>query len=378
MFIRSARPFLLHKAVDEVIFIVPEANAEDALAHLAAAFHSEPEVSAGNRLFSIEGNTTPKVLCVTGGGSRQASVKNGLDAVSFEEGLVLVHDAARPFVTTAVIDAVLEAAAESGAAVPGIPVTDTLYRTDEGITGTGPMSVLEIPDRRRFSAAQTPQGFDLRLISDAHRKAAADGFEATDDAAVALRYGGAKIALVSGDPANRKITYAADLDAAETGGATERRVGMGFDVHAFAEGRKLVLGGVEIPFERGLLGHSDADVLTHALMDALLGALALGDIGMHFPDTDEKYRGIASRELLAEVMRLITERGFAVVNADLTVVAERPKLGPYREKIIGSLAAALGLAENRVSVKATTTEGLGFCGREEGIGAQAVVLVEKV
>ncbi|MDR1067820.1 MAG: 2-C-methyl-D-erythritol 2,4-cyclodiphosphate synthase [Clostridiales Family XIII bacterium] len=382
MLVRAARPFLLHEAVDEIIFIVPEGNAEDALAHLAAAFQAGPEACAdkpGYRVFSVEENTKPKgLVCVTGGDSRQASVKNGLEAVSFEDGLVLIHDAARPFVTRAVIDAVLEAAAESGAAAPGIPVTDTLYKADEGITETGSMAVLEIPDRRQFFAAQTPQGFDLRLIAGAHRKAAAEGYEATDDAAVAMRCGAAKITIVAGDPANRKITYAADLDTAEAGGAHERRVGTGFDVHAFADGRKLILGGVEIPFERGLLGHSDADVLTHALMDALLGALALGDIGAHFPDTDEKYRGISSMELLAEVMGLVTGRGFRPVNADLTVIAERPKISSYREKIAASLAAALGLERDCVSVKATTTEGLGFCGREEGIGAMAVALVERV
>ncbi|MDR2610947.1 MAG: 2-C-methyl-D-erythritol 2,4-cyclodiphosphate synthase [Clostridiales Family XIII bacterium] len=334
---------------------------------------------------------------VSGGATRPQSVRNGLEALTkktkkgtvhfWSADIVLIHDAARPFVSDSIIEDVLRGAEATGAAVPCVPVTDTLYKVDErtggsaGTAGEFP-EVYRIPERKWFYAAQTPQGFDFDMILAAHRKAAADGYEATDDGSVALRYGAARVVITQGDPANRKITFAADLENAERGDDTKKNVpfvsGTGFDVHALAEGRELILGGVPIPFEKGLLGHSDADVLTHALMDALLGALALGDIGTVFPDTDERYRGISSMTLLAEVMRLVRERGYAVANADMTIIAERPKMGPYRDEIIASLAAALGVDAARVSVKATTTEGLGFAGREEGIGAQAVALLKLV
>jgi 2-C-methyl-D-erythritol 2,4-cyclodiphosphate synthase/2-C-methyl-D-erythritol 4-phosphate cytidylyltransferase len=354
MYLCAARPFARHKAVDEIIFIFPEG-------------YSVPEDIDIEKPFA----------CVIGGDTRQASVRNGIAAVSFAGGLALIHDAARPFVTGSVIDGVLAAAERSGAAVPCVPVTDTLYEVDAQ-NGAGDLpTICRIPNRERFVAAQTPQGFDLAMIREAHKKAALDSnnnFGATDDASIAMRYEDIRVEVVPGDPINKKITYFADMPEASAL-PDAYRVGTGFDAHELAPGRKLIIGGVELPFEKGLLGHSDADVLTHALMDALLGAIALGDIGKLFPDTDERYRGISSLELLAQVVEIIRERGWRVENADLTVVAERPKITPYRERITASLAEILGVESSRVSVKATTTEGLGFTGREEGIVAQAVVLL---
>jgi 2-C-methyl-D-erythritol 2,4-cyclodiphosphate synthase/2-C-methyl-D-erythritol 4-phosphate cytidylyltransferase len=349
MYLSAARPFIEHEAVDELVFIFPD------------GYNLPEEIEISKPHTSVRG-----------GASRRESVNNGLAAVSFESGIVLIHDAARPFVTNRIIDRVLDAAAQSGAAVPCVTVTDTIYRTDElWTTASGELpKVDKIPDRNLFFAAQTPQCFDLEMIRSAHKKAAEAGESAaTDDVGIAIKYAGAQVQIAQGNHANRKITYAADMP--------DYRIGTGFDVHELADERKLILGGVEIPFPKGLLGHSDADVLTHALMDALLGALALGDIGKLFPDTDEKYRGISSMKLLSEVMKLVREHGFGVVNADLTVIADRPKISLYSESIRKSLSAAMGIKAERVSVKATTTEGLGFTGREEGIAAEAVVLINK-
>ena len=302
---------------------------------------------------------------VTGGADRAASVRAGLEAAEADGmagGLVLIHDAARPFVTAGVIGRVLEAADRHGAAAPAVPVLDTVYITD------GDGFALKIPDRAGLRAVQTPQGFDFASIRDAHRRAFSEGISVTDDGAPVLA-GGGRVALAEGDPANAKITMPGDLP----GGL---RAGIGFDAHRFCEGRALVLGGLEIPFEKGLLGHSDADVLAHALMDAILGALKEGDIGRMFPDTDPAYAGVSSMRLLGEVVSLMERRGYSVVNADMTLVAERPRMAPYREGIERGIARALGTAPENVSLKATTTERLGFTGREEGIAAEAVVLIE--
>jgi 2-C-methyl-D-erythritol 4-phosphate cytidylyltransferase/2-C-methyl-D-erythritol 2,4-cyclodiphosphate synthase len=301
-----------------------------------------------------------------GGATRQASVAEGLASIGAAPSrrvpdLVLIHDAARPFVTNDVISRVLEGAVETGAAIPCTPVKDTVY------AATADRRRLDVVlDREGLFAVQTPQGFDFKLICEAHTRAIKDGVAATDDGTLARRYG-AQVRIVAGDYANVKITTREDLpDAGD-------RVGLGFDAHAFAEGRALVLGGVNIPFERGLLGHSDADVLTHALMDAILGALNLGDIGLHFPDTDARYRGISSMTLLAEVRAKMERAGYRLGNADLVIVAERPRMAEHIAAMRDSLAAALGTDVGNVSVKATTTEGLGFSAKTDGIGAQAVV-----
>ncbi|MDR1954118.1 MAG: 2-C-methyl-D-erythritol 4-phosphate cytidylyltransferase [Clostridiales Family XIII bacterium] len=300
---------------------------------------------------------------VAGGDTRQASVYNGLMAMnSPTPDIVLIHDGARPFVSGDLIERTAALTAKSGAVVVCVPAKDTIYVAKNDILEA-------VPDRETLHAVQTPQGFSRELIVRAHERALADGITATDDGAL-LRRMGVDVHLVEGDYANVKITTAADLPE-------ETKVGIGFDVHAFAEGRKLILGGMEIPYDRGLLGHSDADVLTHALMDAMLGALSLGDIGGYFPDTDERYRGISSMKLLGEVRALIGRDGWRVSNADMTVVAEKPRMAPHIDAIRGNLAEILDIPMDCVSVKATTTEGLGFTGREEGIGAQAIVQLRK-
>jgi 2-C-methyl-D-erythritol 4-phosphate cytidylyltransferase/2-C-methyl-D-erythritol 2,4-cyclodiphosphate synthase len=300
---------------------------------------------------------------VAGGDTRQASVYNGLMAMSSPAAdIVLIHDGARPFVSGDLIERTAALTAKTGAAVVCVPAKDTIYVAKDDILEA-------VPDREVLHAVQTPQGFSRDLIVRAHERALADGIVATDDGALIQRMG-VDVHLVEGDYSNVKVTTAADLPG-------ETKVGIGFDVHAFAEGRKLIMGGVEIPYSRGLLGHSDADVLTHALMDAMLGALSLGDIGGHFPDTDERYRGVSSMKLLSEVRALIGRDGWIVDNADMTIVAEKPRMASHIDRIRGNLAEALDIPADRVSVKATTTEGLGFMGREEGIGAQAIVQLRK-
>ncbi len=301
---------------------------------------------------------------VIGGEQRQDSVRACLDRT--DEGLVLIHDGARPFVTAQVIDRVIEGAYNQGACVPCVPVKDTVRQT-ENVKCTSSVTL----ERSSLFCVQTPQGFDTELIRRAYIKAEEDGFIGTDDGVLAERLG-AGVAIAEGDYANIKITTREDLPRMETG---DIRIGSGYDVHQLTEGRKLVLGGVEIPFERGLLGHSDADVLLHALMDALLGAAALGDIGKHFPDTDEKYRGISSIRLLEKVKSLISDAGYTVGNTDITVIAQKPKIAAYIPAMRKNIADTLGIGIERVNVKGTTTEKLGFVGRCEGIACEAVCVL---
>ena len=301
---------------------------------------------------------------VIGGEQRQDSVRACLDRT--DEGLVLIHDGARPFVTAQVIDRVIEEAYNQGACVPCVPVKDTVRQT-ENVKCTSSVTL----ERSSLFCVQTPQGFDTELIRRAYIKAEEDGFIGTDDGVLAERLG-AGVAIAEGDYANIKITTREDLPRMETG---DIRIGSGYDVHQLTEGRKLVLGGVEIPFERGLLGHSDADVLLHALMDALLGAAALGDIGKHFPDTDEKYRGISSIRLLEKVKSLISDAGYTVGNTDITVIAQKPKIAAYIPAMRKNIADTLGIGIERVNVKGTTTENLGFVGRCEGIACEAVCVL---
>ncbi len=306
---------------------------------------------------------------VTGGDSRQASVRLGLESLAeIDPQRVLIHDGARPFVTDAVIDRVLEALDDSPGAIAAVPVTDTLKRESEGrIAGT--------LDRKALWRAQTPQGFRYREILAAHRQAAnrlADGL--TDDAAVAEQAGLA-VALVEGSADNVKLTTPQDLARAERlldgTAAIDIRTGSGFDVHRFGPGDHVVLCGVRVPHERGLLGHSDADVGLHALTDALLGALALGDIGQHFPPGDSRWRDADSAVFMKRAAQLVAERGARILNVDVTLICERPKVGPHRAAMVARIAALLDVDPARVSVKATTTERLGFTGRGEGIAAQA-------
>ena len=296
---------------------------------------------------------------VEGGAQRQDSVYNALrEAGRLDPGTayVLVHDAARPFVTEDVVQEVIRGAFDRGAAVPCVAVKDSL-RENEGERS-------RCVDRSRFFAVQTPQGFRKELLDEAYEKACKDGFSGTDDASLVERLG-YNVEIVDGDYDNIKITTKEDLPM-------ENRIGTGFDVHRLVEGRRLILGGVEIPYEKGLDGHSDADVLIHALMDALLGAAAMGDIGRHFPDTDDAYKGISSMKLLDRVNNILAENMYSIGNADITVIAQKPKLGPYIEKMRENIADVLGIGKDLINIKATTTEKLGFTGRGEGIAAEAV------
>lgn len=323
---------------------------------------------------------------VPGGAERQDSVYAALSVIPEDVDLVLIHDGARPFVTGETIDALIGSAAEHGAAVTAVPVKDTIKSAEDGVFS-------ETLDRSRLYSIQTPQGFDRKLLMKAHERAFSENFYGTDDAVLVEKMG-EKVYLVKGDYHNIKITTKEDILVGEAilnarsgqsvptekppaEEAEETRIGTGYDVHRLTEGRKLILGGVEIPFERGLLGHSDADVLLHAVMDALLGAAALGDIGRHFPDSDESYRGISSLLLLKRVGGLLAENGCSIINIDAVVIAQRPKISPYIGDMTARIAETLGIGENRINIKGTTTEKLGFCGREEGIAAQASVLIRR-
>ena len=308
---------------------------------------------------------------VTGGATRQNSGMRGLEALeTAEPEYVLIHDAARPFVDHGTIDRVVRALEQASAVLPAVPVADTLKR------GAGsPAIVTATVDRQDMWRAQTPQGFRFTEILSAHR--AATGLELTDDTAVA-EHAGMTVSLVPGAEDNFKITTQGDLRRAERMAAAmtgETRIGTGFDVHAFGEGDKLILCGVEIPHDQALEGHSDADVALHAVTDALLGAIAEGDIGSHFPPSDPQWRGAPSRLFLEHAAALVTGRGGSIGNIDLTIICEAPKLGPHRDAMRQSLSEILKIEAGRVSVKATTTEKLGFTGRGEGIAAQAAVTV---
>ncbi|MGE0713995.1 MAG: bifunctional 2-C-methyl-D-erythritol 4-phosphate cytidylyltransferase/2-C-methyl-D-erythritol 2,4-cyclodiphosphate synthase [Alphaproteobacteria bacterium] len=308
---------------------------------------------------------------VAGGASRRQSVLNGLESlVDLAPERVLVHDGARPLVDGAMVDRVLAALDGYAGAIPAVPVADTLKRAaaDRSIAATVP--------RDGLWRAQTPQAFRFAALLAAHRAASGVATEPTDDAQV-LEEIGEKVALVMGSEDNIKITRDGDIARALHAlmPAGETRVGTGFDVHAFGDGDHVWLGGVRIPHDHGLVGHSDADVALHALTDAILGAIGAADIGAHFPPSDPQWRGASSDRFLAHAGGLVAERGGAVVHVDLTIVCERPRVGPHREAIIARVADILGLPASRVSVKATTTEGLGFTGRREGIAAQAVATV---
>lgn len=306
----------------------------------------------------------PTVIVLAGGNERQDSVAKGLYAMLAdhpETGYVLIHDGARPYVTTGIIERTLEQTIKTGAAVAAVPVKDTIKLVGGNGTST--------PDRSLLFAAQTPQGFEAKLILQAYELAASQGFTGTDDAQLVERMGH-RVALAEGSYGNIKITTPEDLPKPYLAGT-------GFDVHALVEGRPLILAGIEIPFEKGLLGHSDADVLTHAIMDALLGAAGLGDIGRHFPDTDRAYKDISSMTLLKKVVALLDEKELELSNLDATLIAERPKMAPYHQAMIQNLANALGCATDRINLKATTTEKLGIPGREEGIAAEAICILTK-
>jgi 2-C-methyl-D-erythritol 4-phosphate cytidylyltransferase/2-C-methyl-D-erythritol 2,4-cyclodiphosphate synthase len=308
-----------------------------------------------------------------GGATRQASVRAGLEALAGRKpDIVLVHDAARPFATPALVARAIDAAAKTGAAVPALAVTDTVKAVDDA------GFVAQTLDRSRLRAIQTPQGFAFAPLLEAHRKAQAAGREDfTDDAALA-EWAGMKVAVFDGEPGNIKITNSDDFLRAETmhfAQLADVRTGTGIDVHAFAPGNHVVLGGVRIPHGQTLSGHSDADVVLHAATDALLGALADGDIGAHFPPSDPQWKGASSDRFLAFAVERVKARNGRIAHIDITVVCEAPKIGPHRDAIRAKIAEIAGIATDRVAVKATTSEKLGFTGRGEGIAAYATATI---
>lgn len=363
---RTVEAFLASERVEQVVVVAPPELVTDPPRYLRV----------------------PRVSVVAGGERRQDSVANGFDALPADTEVVLVHDAARPFVDAALIERTIAAAAETGAAIAALPASDTVKHAAAGDDGGAMGRFVErtLP-REAIFLAQTPQGFRREVLRAAIALGRA-GAEGTDEAALAEK-AGHRVRLVEGSRRNIKITTADDLVVAEAivdrpeenqpgrRPACALRVGSGYDLHRLVEGRPLVLGGVTIPFERGLAGHSDADVLAHAVTDAILGGAALGDIGQHFPDTDPRWKGASSLDLLVRVATLARERGFRVVNVDATVVAERPKLGPYRDAITTRLAEALCLPRDAVSVKAKTNEGVDATGRGEAMAVHAVVLLQQ-
>ena len=320
------------------------------------------------------------VTLTEGGTDRQQSVHHGLQAVNPAADIIAIHDGARPLVTRAVIERTIESAKRCGSGVAAVTLKDTVKRVDaEG-------AVIDTPNRETLRAVQTPQTFDARLIRAAHERFADSAERATDDAALAER-AGCRVMLTEGDVENIKLTTPEDMllaqqvilrrEGRQEKGSGRMRIGHGYDVHRLVEGRKLILCGVEIPYEKGLLGHSDADVALHALMDALLGAAALGDIGRHFPDTDPAYKGADSGKLLDHVVDLLEEHGYSVDNVDVTIICQRPKLKDYIEQMRENVAAHLHVSADCVNIKATTTEKLGFEGEGLGISSHAVACIER-
>ncbi len=336
---------LAEAGADRIVVVIPPDDAGEAKAALGAL----------------------EVTLISGGATRDASVKAGLAALEDAE-IILVHDAARPFVTRGHVDALLAALVEADGALPALAMADTLKRRDGDRLVTVP--------REGLWRAQTPQAFRAEVLRAAYAAWPA-GETPTDDAAVVERAGG-RVALVTGDPRLMKLTYPEDFAMAETlsQGARVSRIGQGFDAHRFGPGEAVWLCGVAIPHDQGLVGHSDADVALHAVTDAILGAIGAGDIGDHFPPTDPQWRGAPSRLFLEHAVALVAARGGELVNVDLTLICEAPRIKPQRAAMRASLAQILGLPLDRVSVKATTTEGLGFTGRREGVAAQAVCLVD--
>ena len=338
----SCALFAAHPAVDELVLV---------------AGGNRPQCEA------IAAACPKPCTVVQGGATRADSVRSGLAAAKGQ--LVAIHDAARPFTSAEIITAALQAAAECGAAAPAVPVKDTIKIADQD------GKVVATPDRAMLYAVQTPQCFDRALYLQALETVSGEKASLVTDDCSLFELAGLPVTLTAGDYANLKITTKEDLQKEKT-----MRIGHGYDVHRLVEDRKLILGGVEVPYEKGLLGHSDADVLLHAVMDAVLGAAALGDIGQHFPDTDPAYKGADSLALTREVAKIIAAHGYKVGNIDATILCQRPKLAPHIPAMRQNIADAFGLPLDAVSVKATTEEHLGFTGEGLGIAAHAVALIE--
>jgi 2-C-methyl-D-erythritol 4-phosphate cytidylyltransferase/2-C-methyl-D-erythritol 2,4-cyclodiphosphate synthase len=350
---RSVMAFASHDRIDDVIVVLPPALAADPPAWMGAS---------------------ARVRIVPGGERRQDSVANAFDRVTAESDVVLVHDAARPFVTTDVISRAIDGALEYGAAIVALPVRDTVKRVEPD--GRHPVITGTIP-RETIYLAQTPQAF-RRDVLGAAVALGRSGVTATDEAMLAEQ-AGHRVHVIEGDPANVKITTPADLDGARQRmrPAAAARIGTGYDLHRLVEGRPLIIGGVTVPCDKGALGHSDADVVCHAVIDAVLGAACAGNVGQHYPDTDPRWQGASSVVLLRDALRHVRERGFTVENVDVSVVLERPKIASFIPEIRTQLAAALGIDPDRVSVKGKTNEGVDAVGRGEAIAAHAVALLSE-
>jgi 2-C-methyl-D-erythritol 4-phosphate cytidylyltransferase/2-C-methyl-D-erythritol 2,4-cyclodiphosphate synthase len=354
---RSVELFAGHERIDEIVVVLP------------------PDLASGppDDLPALD----KPLLIVAGGARRQDSVRNGFEAVRGRADVVVIHDAARPFASAALIARTIDAAWESGAALAALPASDTI-KLARDTPAAAPLLVERTLPRERVFLAQTPQAFRTDVLAAAIA-ASREDVMATDEAALA-EAAGFPVRLVTGETTNLKITTMTDLTAAQAlsgrdlAGAAVR-IGTGYDLHRLAQGRPLILGGITVPFDKGLAGHSDADVLAHAITDAVLGAIAKGDIGGHFPDTDPRWKGASSLAMLAHAVATARDAGFAVVNVDAVVIAERPKLAAHLAGIRASLAGVLGIGVGGVSVKGKTNEGVGEIGRGEAIAVHAVALL---
>jgi 2-C-methyl-D-erythritol 4-phosphate cytidylyltransferase/2-C-methyl-D-erythritol 2,4-cyclodiphosphate synthase len=344
LILHTLRPFLQNPAIKEIVVAVRGGDlkkAKDILKELP-------------------------VKVIEGGKVRQETVRLALEAIDESLELLAIHDGARPLLSTQLLQACLEAGDKFGAVVPALPIYNTIKKGGDWVE--------ETISREGLYTIQTPQVFRAELIREAHKKAYEDGYVGTDDASLVERMG-IKVRMIKGEKTNIKITDPDDLEIAERlMRKKEYRSGIGVDFHRLVEGRKLFLGGIEIDYNRGLLGHSDGDVLLHAIADAILGAVGIGDIGVYFPPGEEKWRDVRSVIILEEVLRMAREKGWEVDNVDCVLLAEEPKIAPYREEMVKRIADCIGVEKGRVNIKATTTEGMGFLGRGEGICAICNVL----
>lgn len=354
-----------------------------------STFHAHPEIDhiviVGHeddlpRLKELSRRFSKVSAVVKGGDARWESVRHGLDAIPPNDEWVLVHDAARAAVSRELITRVLRGTQETGAAIPALRIADTVKWVDTHaqVQCTVPREQRQDGDKWQLMQVQTPQGFHVSILRSAYERFDFREGVPTDDAMLVETFH--PVTVVPGDPYNIKLTYPEDLARMEVIllGETETRTGFGYDVHPFAEGRRLVLGGVELPSPRGLAGHSDADVVLHAITDALLGAAGMNDIGTMFPNTDPSYRNADSTQLLVTAWKQVQSQGWRVVNVDVTILAEMPRLGPYISTMREHIASALQVAYERVNVKATTNERMGFIGREEGIACYAVAMLRRL
>jgi len=354
---------------------------QSAVGLAVSAFAGHPGVSAvqpvihpdDNERFAAAAGGMGVLPPVHGGATRQASVRAGLNALAAQApDIVLIHDSARPFASAMLISRAIAAAEQSGAAIPALVVNDAarLVAADGTLAGT--------VDRAQLRLVQTPQAFHFAPIHDAHRRAAAEGRDDFADDASLAEWAGLRVSVFDGEPGNFKLTTEADFARAETlmlGALGDLRTGSGLDVHAFGPGDHVTLGGIRIPHSHGLAGHSDADVVLHALVDAILGALADGDIGAHFPPSDPQWRGASSDRFVTFAVERLAARGGGIAHIDITIVCEAPRIGQHRDAMRASIAGLCGVDVSRVAVKATTSEGLGFTGRGEGIAAFATATV---